>query len=78
MIPPGRMNGGAGGAGLGRLVVTPERADVDVRRGVTPNGDPVVWVAISPAGWPLTLTVPVPVLAWAKMVSSVTPADATG
>ncbi len=70
-------NGSPFGKGPPPLIVTPAQAELDLNRGVGPNGQPAIFVTVKLTGYPVWLQVPVPVLAWAKLVAGVSSVEAT-
>lgn len=65
-----------GAGGLAPLVVTPQQADLNLRRGVMPDGKPAVYLTLSPKGWPMQLLMPVPAEAWEQLVAGLGSAEA--
>lgn len=69
---------GRNGTGQSRLVVTPERAQLNLRQGMTPDGHRAVFIVTQIEGWPLDLVIPIPVPAWQQLLKGLGDVEASG
>lgn len=64
--------------GLPPLIVTPARADLDLARTTAPDGSAAVMLTLKLTGYPVWFQVPVPALAWERLIAGLGELEPSG